>query len=234
MTSRTRIPRSIDEFNSYIAITGGYLAEGNPTNASRLGITNAEVATWQGFGTTWLPLYLKYSDKKNSRTTAVKDQLIATINETVEYDQTYHIIDRIASSTSATITDWETFNIKSGMLQKNTHTVHDTPISEQVSVTIQPLGGGMLSVKCYTNTSQRAGVCDEADCVQYTYSVGTTPPASADAEGLKKDLSTKGSFTLNLGAASSAKYLYIYFRWYNTKHPELAGPWSSLQSMLIL
>jgi len=77
--------------------------------------------------------------------------------------------------------------------------------------------------------SQRAGICAGADSVQYMYAVGTTPPASAEAEGLKAEISTRASFNLDAGSASSGKYLYIYLRWYNTKHPALAGPWSSMK-----
>ena len=44
MSTRTRIPRSIDRFNGYIIVTSAYLAEGEPvTNAERLGISENEV-----------------------------------------------------------------------------------------------------------------------------------------------------------------------------------------------
>jgi hypothetical protein len=234
MTKKTRIPRSIDDFSPYITITSTYLIEGTPTNASRLGITEAEVTTWQGFSISWRPLYTKYSDKKNTRTTAVIDQLYEIIDNCVAFDQTNHILDRIAASTAAIIADFETFNIKSGPLEKTTRSRPVTPISELVSPTIQPIGGGSVSVKCYTSTSQRAGICDGADSVQYLYAVGTTPPASAEAEGLKASISTRATFNLDLETASSGKYLYIYLRWYNTKHPNLAGPWCNLNTTLIL
>ena len=234
MAKKPRIPRLIDAFSPYISVTGNYLADGTPTNASRLGITEPEVGTWKGFETKWTPLYLKYGDKKNSRTTTVIDQLYEVIENCVAFDQSNHILDRIASSTAATITDLETFNIKSGPLEKTTRSIAVTPISEMVSPTIQPIGGGSVSVKCYTSTSQRAGICAGADSVQYMYAVGTTPPASAEAEGLKAEISTRASFNLDAGSASSGKYLYIYLRWYNTKHPALAGPWSSMNTTLIL
>ena len=234
MAKKPRIPRLIDNFSQYISVTGNYLSEGTPTNASRLGITEPEVAIWQGFVTIWTPLYTKYSDKKNSRTTAVKDQLYEVIGSCVAFDQSNHILDRIASSTAVTITDLETFHIKSGPLEKTTHSIPVTPVSELVSPTIQPLGGGLVSVKCYTSTSQRAGICAGADSVQYLYAVGTTPPASAETEGLKAEISTRASFNLDAGSASSGKYLYIYLRWYNAKHPHLAGPWSSMNTTLIL
>ncbi len=234
MAGSPRISRSIVEFNSYITTTAAYLAAGTPTNASRLGISESEAATWASHATTWVSLYPKYADKKNSRTTAVIDQLTQVIDQTVSFDQTNHILDRIASSVNATITDFETFNIKSGALKKSTRSTSNTPISEAITATLLPIGGGVVQVKCYTSTGQRAGIYDDADSVQYVYTVGTTPPISADAEGLKSGLSTKGSFQLDLGAASGGKYLYIYFRWYDTHYPKLAGPWCALETTLIL
>lgn len=234
MPSATRIPRGIMPFNSYINTTNTYFLAGTPTNATRLGIVAAETTAWTGFLTAWNPLFAKYMDKKNSRTTVVIEQLNALIEKTVAFDQTNHILDRIASSTSATIADLETFNIKTGLLQKTTRTIPTTPIAEPVSVTIQALGGGKINLKCYTSTSKRAGIFADADSVQIAYTIGNTPPASAEAEGLNKEISTRGILNLSLGADKAAQYLYIYFRWYSTKRPELSGPWSSLQTNLIM
>lgn len=233
MSDGSRIPRGIDEFNPYLINTSAFMLAGTPTNAVRLGVTTSESDQWIGFITAWSPLYAKYSDKKNGRTTAVKDQLLDIIDQCVKLDQTCHILDRIASSPNVTIVDMETFNIRKGVLQKTTRSVSTTPISEMPIVAVQPLGGGSVAIKCHSNAS-RASILDGADSVQFVYAVGNTPPASADVQGLSKELSTKASFTLALGAGSSAKYLYIYFRWYNTKHPELASPWSTLITTLIL
>jgi len=234
MSDGSRIPRGIDGFNPYITSTSTYLKTGIPTNAERLGITIQESGKWDGFMTAWAPLYLLYSDKKNSRTTAVIDQLQDIINQCVMLDQTDHILDRIAASANVTIVDMETFNIKKGMLQKTTRTVPTTPITEQVTVAIQPIGGGSVKIKCYSLSGQRSAIPDDADSVQYAYMVGTIPPASVKAEDMIHDLSTKATFTLPLGAENSAKYLYIYFRWYNTRHHDLNGPWSPLNSTLLL
>lgn len=229
-----RIPRTITPFNGYLLNTNTYLLAGTPVNATRLGITTPETTQWTAFVAQWTPLYMKYCDKANSRTTAVIEQLNAIIDKVVLFDQTNHILDRIASNTSATIVDLETFNIKTGLLQKTTRTISTTPISEIVTATVLPAGGGTVNIKCYTATSGRPGICKEGDCVQYLYSVGNTAPTSAEAEGLQKEISTKGAFNLVLGAASSTQFLYIYFRWYNTRRPELAGTWSNLQTTLIL
>lgn len=234
MTTGTRIPRGIDEFNPYIVNTTAFLQTGEPTNAERLGILIAELEKWSGFAAAWSPLYTKYSDKKSSRTTVVKDQLLEIISNTVDFDQSVHFIDRIAASPNVTIVDMEAFNIKKGVLQKTSRGSSTTPIAEPVTVTIQPIGGGTLSLKCYSTTGQRASIYSGADGVQYLFMVGDVPPVSAEAPGLSKELSTKAIITLSLGSGSSGKNLYIYFRWYNTKRPELSGPWSALQTSLIL
>ena len=234
MSDGSRIPRGIDGFNPYITNTAAYLATGTPTNASRLGILDSEATVWAAMLSSWTPLFAKYSDKKNSRTTAVKDQLLEIITETIAYDQDNHILDRIAASPNVTIVDMETFNIKKGVLQKTTHSSLTVSIVEPIIPTIQPIGGGSVSIKCYNSSGSRANIFEDADSVQYAYMVGDTAPASADATGMVKELSTKAMFTLALGSANSGKYLFMYFRWYNTKYPTLAGPWSVLQKMLIL
>ena len=233
MANTSRIPRGIIDFNSYIANTSNYLTAGTPTNAERLGILPAETAQWGGIYTDWAPLYAKYSDKKNSRTTAVTDQLYLLIDTCVALDQECHLLDRIAASPNVTVTDLELFNIKKGTLQ-SIRSKPSTPITEQITVILQPLGGGSMNVKCYYPSAQRAGIFEEADSVQYVYVVGNTPPESADAIGLTKEISTKGIFTLAFGSISSGKTLYIYFRWYSTKYPALAGPWNNMEAILIL
>jgi len=229
-----RIPRTINEFNNYLTNTAAYMQQATPPNATRLGLSDAEIARWEAYRDEWSPLYLLYSDKKNSRTTAVRDQLVALIESVVEYDRTNHIVDRIASSPTALLTDYETFRIKSGILKKSSRTVPSAPITEQVSVTLLPVGGGMVTVKCYTTSGRRAAIYEGANCVQYRYCVGSEPPASAEADSLKTDISTRSILTLDLGATASEKRLYIYLRWYNTHYPRLAGPWCALQSTLIL
>jgi hypothetical protein len=235
MPDRSRIPRLISTFNTYIHNTSLYLAAGTPVNnATRLGLTEAEANRWAQLAEEWKPLYLLYSDKNVSRTIAIKEHLLNIIRKTVDFDRKNHILDRIGASAQATIEDTGEFRIKKGGTAKKNHTIPQNPITEPVSVSFQPIGGGMIRVKCYGTTSQRAGIFRKADSVQFLYTVGKTPPASAEEAGLSKDLSSKAIFTLTLGPGSSGNYLYIYFRWYNTRHPKLAGPWSSLNITAIL
>lgn len=235
MGNSTRIPRGIDEYHDYMGITSSYFTAGAPTsNGVRLGILPEEITQWGEFGSKTATLYPKYIDKKNSRTTAVKDEILSVINETVAFDKKFHILDRIASSLNATVSDLATFNIKSGVTAKAGRSIPQSPISELVTTTITPIGGGSVNIKCYSSTGQRAGILEPADSVQYLYMVGSTPPASAEDDGLKLGISTKGILTLQTGPGSTGKNLYIYFRWFNSKHSDIAGPWSSLQTTLIL
>ena len=234
MTVAPRIPRGIDDCSQYLISTNNYLDSGTPNNAERLGILPEETVKWKGLTNRYQPLYLLYSDKKNSRTTAVKDQLLSIIDEVTDLDQSCHLLDRIAASPNVTVADMETFNIKKGILQKTTRSVATTPLTNQVAAAIQPIGGGSVTIKCRNISGERAGIDEGANCVQYAYVVGDKAPVSADGENLRREISTKASFVLALGSASSAQSLFIYFRWYNTKHPELAGPWSALMTTLIL
>jgi len=233
MKDTTRIPRRIEKFNPYIANTNAYLLAGTPTNATRLGLLPAEVTQWTVYATTWPPLYLTYSDKKKSRTTLGKDQLKSIIYQAVDYDQKHHILDRIAASPNVTLADLETFNIKKGILPNQIRTVSLKSIGEPVVASVQSLGSGIFAIKCHHSTGTRASIFEEADTLQYAYLIGDKAPASADDPGLTKEVSTKATFTLKIGAGFTEQHLYIYFRWYNTVHPDLAGPWSNLITILI-
>ena len=234
MPDRSRIPRAIDRFNNYLSNTNSYLVAVNSANAIRLGILPAEVARWTAFVNEWNPLYLKYIDWKGSRTTAITDQLHSIIASCVKFDQTNHLLDRIAASPVVTVSDMEIFNIKKGILLKTTRTRPLGVLTEPVFAAIQPIGGGTVSIKCRCASGGRAAIFAGADAVQFNYTVGDAAPDAADAYGLKSEISTRASIYLALSPACSGKHLYIYLRWYLVKHPALAGPWSSVQTVLIL
>jgi hypothetical protein len=235
MSTDARMPRTINEFDKYIRKTTLYLESGEPmTNAERLGIQPTEVTVWKGFHTEWIPLCDKYNDITNSRTRAIKNNLRLIIDRAVNFDQSVHFLDRIAASPNGTIDDFGIFNINKGFIPKLTRSVPTTAITEPVTVTFQALGGGTIGIKCYSTTGKRAAIYGDANCVQFLFLVGTTPPTEVNENTMKKDISSKASFNLSLGLGNAGKNLYIYFRWFNSKHPELAGPWSALQVTMIL
>jgi len=227
----SRVPQAIVDFHLYVNNALDYLNTGTPKNSERLTVTEDELTLLTGIVTRWNPLYILYSDKEKTRTTIVIAQLQDLITEFNDLNQSKHLLNRIAASANVTVVDLKTFNIKSGSTKRS---VAVQPIQVGVDVSIQLLGGGSVTIKCREDGSSSASIIDEADCVQYAYIVGTTPPESADAVGLNRNVSTRATFTLSLGSGVSAKSLYIYLRWYNTKHPELAGPWTRLVSTVIV
>ncbi|TCN67671.1 hypothetical protein [Acetobacteroides hydrogenigenes] len=229
----TSIPRTFGNFNFFIRNTNSYMEEGTPKNSERLGIPIEIATSWKGIEKKWITAYDKYSDRYNLRTQAVNDELRAVIDEAHTFNAENHFLARIAISENATVTDLETFGIRNGTGQKQPRSIPQSPITSLVEVTLKPIGGGSVMVKCYSKGA-RASILDAADSVQYRFVVGATAPSSAEDPELDKEISTKASFVLPTGAEKIGMFLYVYFRWYNIKHPELAGPWSTLQSTIII
>jgi len=227
----SRVPQTIVSFHPYVNNAIDYLNAGTPKTYERLDIVENEMTLLNGIIARWNPLYVLYSDKEKTRTSLVTAQLQDLIGEFNDLNQSKHLLDRIAASANVTIEDLKTFNIK---VPSTKRTIGVQPIQVAINVSIQLLGGGSVTFKCREEGSSSVSIIDGSDCIQYAFMVGTTPPESADAISLTLGISTRATFTLALGSGASTKYLYIYFRWYNTKHPELAGPWSRLVSTVIV
>ena len=143
---KPRIARDFKGFNDDLTDTNAYLNAMSPspstvTNGVRLGILPAEQTQWGVFLHEWIPLYALYVDKKVSRTTNVKDQLLLIIVAVVAYEQKIRMYDRIAVCADATITDFETFHIKRSTSLANTnHTPAPAPGSKTVVITLKKMG----------------------------------------------------------------------------------------------
>lgn len=228
MTSKSRIPNSIMAFASYIVLITNYLLQGDPDlNWKRLGLLDEEMTWLQNFLASWQKVYALYADKNGGRTNEVIVTLNVMIGTMMEYNQKQHLLDRIASSLNATPTDLIKFNIHTGAVQKSPSKAQRTTIQSAMLPTFEPLRGGMLNIKCYSTESSRPGIPEEANCIQYAYSIGTVAPASPDAPNMVHGVSSRASFTLNFGPENSGKQLFIYLRWFNTVHTDQAGSWSS-------
>lgn len=233
MADASRIPRSIIEFHHFFGTAYSYATTGNPTAAARLQLLPADTIFMLSILTAWTPLMAKYADKSNGRTQAVIEQLNALIEKFVNYDRTTGLLNRIANSPTATFADLDVFNIKDSYLRPKTRSVSHTNISDAITATLTPLGGGQVAVKCRSVATGKATICEGADVVQYCYVIGTAPTAPG-LPGQIKEVSSKASFTLIVDPSNAGKVIYIYFRWYNTKHPNLAGPWSVVTTSYIL
>ncbi len=143
---KPRIPRSIKGFDPHIRALIAYLLLYSPgsltiTNAIRLGFTVPELAQLQLFLNDWEALMLKYDNKKTTRTTDIKDQLLQIIKSYVENDKKIHLYDRVAINLNANNTDFETFNIKHGTpLAKTSNTTAADPGTDEEVIVISKIG----------------------------------------------------------------------------------------------
>jgi hypothetical protein len=117
--AQSRISRSIAGFNADITTTNDYLLKSSPPPPGnliwqRLGWTAAQLTQWQLFLSQWQPLYIKYSDKKGQRTTAVTTDMRQIIKNCIAYDHQQHLYDHMAINPNAVTADFEIFRIKRG------------------------------------------------------------------------------------------------------------------------
>jgi len=136
--SRTRIPDSISDFNTYMNNTGTYVAAGTPVNGIRLGLSAGNITDWGGYKTDWITLYTKYSDPVQS-TSIVKDEVRNFMDDFREFANP--LLNIMAASPNANETDEGVFNFKIGRATPSHST---TPISDKVVLSAKPIGRGEL------------------------------------------------------------------------------------------
>ena len=244
MSDRSRVPNDIPGFNTYINNTDDYLAAGTPTtNGARLGLTTTNLTDWNGRRVNWRDtLYPKYSDPLQS-TSVVKQDVQNFMSEFKTFAQP--LLNIMATSPNAVTADEAVFHFKIGRAAP-THST--TPIADGVVFDAKPIGGGELKFSCRTaHDDHRASKAEGADSVQLAYMIvdlsNSNPmPAAAgagdpiptpDTKGMVKEAFTKSQFTFNAGVDNVGKRLVVFARWWNTKHAELAGPWSPITVVVI-
>ena len=253
MPDRSIIPRDIDGFNIYITLTNEHLLLGSPTNAVRFGWTSQNLSDWQNFKNDWVPLYIKYSDKKGGYTTNIKSSLEGIISKAIFYDKVNKLILKIKATVGLTSSDCSIFKIPhsyisstlSKILPASRAAKNKTTIStEAVYPRLMPVIDGFVKIGCFLESdgSGRAHKLDGFDLVGYKVAVfywGTANlPIHAEDTRLSLAYSSKASFilqtaemTTNLpalaeGTIEPTKVAVFFFRWAKSKHPELDGPWS--------
>lgn len=227
MSSTTRIPTVIAEFNAYIGNTHTYLQAGTPANYLRLGLTLADATAWSDATEEWAELYTNYINPLTS-TSIIVEKIRNAMHDFRAIANPMLAV--IAANPVATDDDAGVFNL---VLNRNHHapTHPTTPITATVMTEAKPIGGGDLLVTCRDMTDDsRASKNPQADSVQVAYKIDGTAPEGAN-DGTTKEIYTKARFLMHLGSENAGKKIYLYFRWYNTKHVNLAGPWSTLQTV---
>lgn len=232
-TNRSRIPVKIADFSGYLTSSDDYLktvtSPGPPpvTNGTRLGLQASDVTAWTGYRTQWDTIYAAYNNP-NTRTATVTQQvnnLIATFREFAQ-----PLLNLMAASPSVSEYDEQALNFKADRKPPTRPTV---PIAEECISSASSLGGGQVKFSSRTDhDTARASLADGADSVQYAYKVGDQAPANPD-DTAKTIIATRANSIQPLGADVSGKKLHYYARWYNTKYPQFAGPWSEMMTVVL-
>ncbi len=246
MAKKTRVPNTIQEFNDYINNTDDYQAAttgGRPSpNWQYLGLAAGDNAAWSAQRTAWVILYAKYIDPAQRTKVIVSDVKAFMITFTTFVNP---LLDIMAASPNAENDDEIQFNFKKKSSRQRP--VRPTEeIQEQCFTTVKAIGGGELEFTCRTShDTKRASKALKADSIQVAYKIGVTPPLTApnppdDPSGVEspdvcpnKEIFTKSNFILKAGPGNATKKLYVFARWFNTKHPELAGQWSPMATVPI-
>ncbi|MGD0710338.1 MAG: hypothetical protein ABR968_04085 [Bacteroidales bacterium] len=252
-SSKTNIPRTIKEFNTFITTVCAYLVLGSPTNATRLGITATMLAQLQAYLSQWNPLYASYLNRKGTYTTALRNSLLGIIDAMVLYDKINKVIEKVKATANLTTEDCSVFNLPQG-LSMALPTAHSVPVaekSERTLVTVEAVYpklisevGGYVKVKVYTAAvhTGRAKKLKGFDLLDYAVAVfysgtGNLPTHATDSR-LTQGHSSKASFvvetpgmTSNLPVLTATqveplKIAVFFFRWAKSKHTDQDGPWS--------
>lgn len=227
-----RVPKNAAEFNDYLLSTDNFLqaiSSGIIHNWERLQLSQQNADDWHARRLLWEPLYAKKQDPAQ-RTKIVNAEVTTFIKDFKIFSA--NILDKIAGSDNATEADAIMFNVVlSGQQKAPSHPT--TPITEQCVISIEPLGGAEFKLSFRTSTDTgKPSLAEGADSVLFALQVGGTAPESAD-DIEEKVLSTKATLVQSVDTQNIGQRLYIAQRWYHTKYPDLAGPWSTIQNIMI-
>ncbi len=234
--SHSRIPYSPALFNDYIQNTNGRLQATNPVTSNPYyqdyNISVPDSKDWDSRCNNWVTtVYATYINPATS-TAIAKEDVKNFITEFHTFGGP--LLNKILASGIAGSTEEHIFNF---VLDRSDPTHSTTPIAAQCIAGIHGMGMGMYEFGCKGNNKDgRNSKVHGADSVQFAYALSALPPAPSptpDSAGMVKELSTSATFTHDFGTDSPGKWLTVYFRWYNTKHPQLAGAWSSVQTLAI-
>lgn len=230
--SKSKVPHGNSAFNNYVNSTGSYIQEGEPTNAERLLFTTTEKDFWLNTVTSWNREYALYSDELKSRTKEVIDNVNEIKNNFLDFIDQSMILKRIKANPEASDVDLDVFLLLPKSSGSTTSSDH--AIEENVLPMISQIGGATLVVKCLSDDGNRCRIVEGASVVEYRYCIGCDKPENADSALLSYGVSTKASFQIKLPLDAAKKEVHIYFRWNNTRHQNIAGPWSDLNSVMVL
>jgi hypothetical protein len=239
--SKEIIPRNIEIFNNYI----------RKTNTRQLAI-NPDTTNPYFKDYTWTPAQsTAYTTDWHDEwvNTLFVDYLNPAINLAMQKKKMHHFIEdfdawlhtellivKIVGCGKANEDDAAIWNV---VLVRHGATHHTDPIAGVCNGKVAGLGRGVMDCAVrWAGDSSRPSIPHDAgaDSVQYAYAVvanANSGISNLNDPQLVKQISKQAHFHLDADSANQGKWIVIYFRWYNTIHPELAGVWSTMTITVI-
>jgi len=204
-----------------------------PLNWKRLLLNEGQNIQWQELRKEWAELYKLYSDKRHKRTPEIRDLLLNVKNRFIEFAQP--ALEHIQGVQTAGIADFEVFRIKSGALRDSTPTRHEAPTELLCHARLKNIAGGSISYTCNSDADSKRGSKEPGYEIQTAYSIlSAGEPAPMNAEQAQRQQTlTRAKGQLRFGGENLTKILYIWFRWFDPKRPELSGNYGARQSLVI-
>jgi hypothetical protein len=234
--SDTIIPREIDKFNTYIINTNArQLATNAVTGNPYWTDYGWVVAQSNAYKTNWHDqwvntVYPKYIDPQTS-TGIVKQDTHDFIAGFVGFMDTEKLLEKIKASTIVSETDATIWNF---VLERAAPSGPPAKIMTEIFADITGRGHGVfdIHVRAASDASRPSIPRDAgADSVQFSYGISETAAAAItdpNSKLLQRSISPKAHFEFEAGSENQGKWLVIYFRWYNTSYPAIAGDWSTM------
>jgi hypothetical protein len=256
MSKEGRIPVKLETFITYIVMVNDYLNTVQPSDTAKrgtiLGMSDEELAQLDSFVKKFVsgdpdhPGFWDLHKDKTTKTQTTRQDMVDTKKTFCSFFRP--ILDRISGSASITNTDRDKLNIAHPV---TSHTTPKAAIASDCFVNITMLGQCKVSFECRASADEaRASKAEGADAVEMAYkslpledekdSEGNPTGRKikprqmmGPSEATDRSISTKALFTMTFEDTHLGNNLQMFFRWINTKHPDLAGPWSSLLSEII-
>jgi hypothetical protein len=256
MANAANLTGTLDEFNAQITTDVNYLTANkvrlviSATNITALNLqyTNPGTGVPQSqLG--WLELYNLHSNTDTNTQTITnlvgirRKQIEATV-KTICGD----IPNSVLTPNDRSALIWP--------VSKTTRTTHKVATTNLITFKSVGLGGGDVKTRCFpsggainnpTAATQRSTKKsgkqraarphkEKGYEIRRSYMLikqGAAQPTDPNAAGMTMEVITKANSVKHYGTANEGMVLCEFLQWYNPKHPELAGPWSSMQTTLI-
>lgn len=230
-----RVPRTIARFASYLNDTDVHLQSNRPVGPGGtpvfelLGLTSGQADGWNLRRVDFRDnLYPKWTNK-NTKTETVNEDVADFMEEFFDYSEP--LLNIMAASTNAINQDANIFNM---VINRKDPTRPTEPIEEVVVLDLNPVGGGTMRVRGrQTAQAKRGKIPETAKAIEVCWTVGTAPPASP-LDCTENIISSRSTFTMNVGAENHNLNIYAFARWIDTSNAARAGAWTELSTRGIL